>query len=103
MSRLYVVYFIEVSLPAVFVSGGALRDETKTKIAARETIEIDGAFALCLVCIMTSFNTQFNNFVFVSGFAYCYNGSRSHWPFCHLLDSIFRHELRVLGLYSHKF
>ena len=57
MSRLYVVYFIEleVSLPAVFVSGGALRDETKTKIAARETIEIDGAFALCLVCIMTSF------------------------------------------------
>ena len=57
MSRLYVVYFIEleVSLPAVFVSGGALRDETKTKIAARETIEIDGAFAVCLVCIMTSF------------------------------------------------
>ena len=55
MSRLYVVYFIEVSLPAVFVSGGALRDETKTKIAARKTIEIDGAFALCLVCIMTSF------------------------------------------------
>ena len=65
------------------------------------SIEIEVLFTPCLVCFMILLKPQFNDVAFVSGFAHCYNSSRSHWPFCHLLDSIFWHQLRVRGLYSH--
>ena len=65
------------------------------------SIEIEVLFTPCLVCFMILLKPQFNDVAFVSGFAHCYNSSRSHWPFCHLLDSIFWPQLRVRGLYGH--
>ena len=41
-------------------------------------------YALCFYS-----KPQFNDVAFVSGFAHSYNSSRSHWPFCHLLDPFF--------------